>query len=86
MLEKLAGYQIRYFMVQQKAEPKGSARTTDMRKAGYEFIQNRNPKSNNKSQFMERGDEHCNAETYKDVQDDKPFPIYGWPEANVSSS
>lgn len=75
MLEKLVGYQPRYFIVQQRAETKGKALTTDMCKAGYEFIRNRGPKSNNKSQFMEWAVEHCNAEAYKDVQDEKPCPV-----------
>ena len=61
-------------MIKPKFE-KGNNLTKDQRKAGYEFIREKGPRSNSKNEFMEWTDDH--------VHDDNG-PISGWPEAKVS--
>ena len=76
MMERLGGFQVRYYTL----TPKAVAKThpdRDVRKKGYTFIRERGPKANNLNQFVEWTDEWINAEG---------SPIHGWSAGEVKES
>ncbi|CAK0796371.1 unnamed protein product [Prorocentrum cordatum] len=76
MLEKLEGYQIRYFTIKPQHERKQPLEE-DERAQGYTFIREHGPRSNNRNQFMEWADTEVNREGSK---------IFGWPASKVETA
>ncbi|CAK0823725.1 unnamed protein product, partial [Prorocentrum cordatum] len=75
-LEKLEGFQLRYHTVVAKPG-KGPPRKTaerELKAAGYKFIREKGPRSNNANQFME----------FADRESARPeSPISGWEESRI---
>ncbi|CAK0822912.1 unnamed protein product [Prorocentrum cordatum] len=76
MLEKLDGYQMRYFTIKPQRERKQPLEE-DERAQGYTFIREHGPRSNNRNQFMEWADAGVNREGSK---------IFGWPASKVETA
>ena len=75
MMERLEGFQIRFNVIQQKAQKDSThIHTPDQRKDGYKYIRDERPSANNMNDFMEWAD---------DKDNDESTPIHGWQEARV---
>ena len=73
MLDLMGGMQIRHWVVQPKFTKKQTIDNA-ARSAGYQFIRDKGPKSNNKNQFMEWTDEPIHT---------AGSPIENWNEGKV---
>ena len=73
MLDLMGGMQIRHWVVQPKFTKKQTIDNA-ARSAGYQFIRDKGPKSNNKNQFMEWTDEQIHT---------AGSPIETWNEGKV---
>ncbi|CAK0804558.1 unnamed protein product, partial [Prorocentrum cordatum] len=76
MLEKLEGFQLRYHTVVAKPGKGPSRKTAErgLKAAGYKFIREKGPRSNNANQFME----------FADRESARPeSPIFGWEESRI---
>ena len=73
MLDLMGGMQIRHWVVQPKFTKKQTIDNA-ARSAGYQFIRDKGPKSNNKNQFMEWTDEQIHT---------AGSPIENWNEGKV---
>ena len=73
MLDLMGGRQIRHWVVQPKF-PKKQTMDSAARSAGYQFIRDKGPKSNNRNQFMEWTDEQIHT---------PGSPIENWNEGKV---
>ncbi|CAE8596347.1 unnamed protein product [Polarella glacialis] len=76
MLEKLGGFQLRFWPVQPKFTKK-IVLEASQRSEGYNFIRECGPRSNNVNQFMEWTDEQVNNAS---------APIHGWQEGKVKEA
>ena len=76
LLDNMRGKQCRHWMVSPKFEKKATSEQAG-RDAGYRFIGDRGPRSNNKNQFMEWTDEHINL---------AGSPIEGWSDGKVQQA
>ncbi|CAK0881766.1 unnamed protein product [Prorocentrum cordatum] len=76
MLEKLEGYQMRYFTIKPQRERKQPLQGGE-RAQGYTFTREHGPRSNNRNQFMEWADAEVNREGSK---------IFGWPASEVETA
>eukprot|EP00959_Pyramimonas_sp_CCMP1952_P095080 1988568-Pyramimonas_sp.AAC.1 len=76
MLKKLKGHQLRYHTAAPKAG-RGSSRKTaewEAKEAGYKFMREKGPRTNNANQFME----------FADRESSRPdSPIFGWGESRI---
>ncbi|CAK0885558.1 unnamed protein product, partial [Prorocentrum cordatum] len=79
MLEKLKGYQLRYYTVVPKAG-KGAARKTavwELNEAGCMFMRHKGPRTNSADQFV----------VFADRGSSRPeSPIFGWEESRIESA
>eukprot|EP00438_Fugacium_kawagutii_P016962 Skav217276 [mRNA] locus=scaffold120:151962:152591:- [translate_table: standard] len=73
MLDLMGGMQIRHWVVQPKFNQKQTIDNA-ARTAGYQFIRDKGPRSNNRNQFMEWTDEQIHT---------AGSPIENWNEAKV---
>ena len=73
MLDLMGGMKIRHWVVQPKLTKKQTIDNA-ARSAGYQFIRDKGPKSNNKNQFMEWTDEQIHT---------AGSPIENWNEGKV---
>ena len=73
MLDLMWGQQIRHWVVQPEFTKK-QALDSAARSAGYQFIRDKGPKSNNRNQFMEWADEQIHAPA---------SPMENWNEGKV---
>ena len=76
MLEKLEGYQIRFFVIKPQFEKAGNI-THDQRAAAYDFIREKGPRSTSRHEFMEWKDREVH---------DTDSKFNGWPEGKVRTS
>ena len=73
MLDKMGDMQIRHWVVQPKFTKKQTIDSA-ARNAGYQFIRDKGPRSNNRNQFMEWTDEQIHP---------PGSPIENWNEGKV---
>lgn len=75
MLEKLGGFQVRYYVLQPKYA-KGPCKEAESLRAGFEYIKKHRPQSNMENEFVEFAEIHTNTDA----------PIKGWNPGLVKES
>ena len=76
MLDRIGGIQVRLWSIGPKFEKK-LAPDASARQAGYQYIRDNGPRSNNRNQFMESTDDQIHT---------PGGPLEGWPEGKVKEA